>query len=366
MIIAKDLKRIWQISDIHFGVRSNSLEWLDIHKDYFYNFLIPLLENKKKPGDALFILGDIFESRQTINILILNESLKIFKRLAEIMPVYVLIGNHDCYRKSTTDVHSPIIFNLFDNIKVFNNVETIEAVNGVKLLLMPWQETSSRELDIVRNNNADYLFCHTHFGGIRFNRKVTMDDGLDIVEVAKFKKVFSGHIHYAQVLKNVRMVGCVCQLTRSDINNTKHVILYDLETEEETLYDNDYSPIFIKYSIEDILNLTHEEFQNAIKNNFIDIIIDGNWISKFPYSQLIDSVTGYTKINYILSTLQKDYESEEDNDENINLDELIQIYIKSLAYGDNMKNNLIEASDRLLKKAVKFMQEKTVDPEIND
>jgi hypothetical protein len=64
--------------------------------------------------------------------------------------------------------------------------------------------------------------------------------------------------------------------------------------------------------------------------------------------------------------LQKDYESEEDNDENINLDELIQIYIKSLAYGDNMKNNLIEASDRLLKKAVKFMQEKTVDPEIND
>ena len=38
-------KRIWMISDTHFGVRSNSREWMDIIEDYFFNYLIPLLKN---------------------------------------------------------------------------------------------------------------------------------------------------------------------------------------------------------------------------------------------------------------------------------------------------------------------------------
>lgn len=365
MIKANFIKRIFMISDIHFGVRSNSIEWLDIHKDYFYNFFIPLLETNKKEGDVLFVLGDVFESRQTINILILNEALTIFKKLSEILPVYVIIGNHDCYRKSTTDINSAVIFKNLKNVTVFDETEIIEATNGIKLLMMPWQETIKKELETVKNNDADYLFCHSQFGGINFNKKVTIDEGMDIKEVSKFKRVYSGHIHYTQKLKNINMIGCIFQLTRSDINNKKGVFLLDLETNSEVFYENNHSPIFLKYKIDELTEMTHGDFQEKIKNNFVDIIVEGDWISAFPFSQLIDSVSGYMRMNYVLSALQKDYDIDnEELEENINIEELTKTYIDSFSYTDHLKKSLVDASNRLYKKAIKYLQEKTYQEDI--
>jgi len=88
----KSAERAWIISDIHFGVRSSSLEWLGIHEDYFYNFFIPLIKKEKKENDCLFILGDVFESRQSVNILVLNKALEIFKEISNILPDVILVG----------------------------------------------------------------------------------------------------------------------------------------------------------------------------------------------------------------------------------------------------------------------------------
>ena len=29
------VKRVWVLGDLHFGVRSNSIEWLEIQQDFF-------------------------------------------------------------------------------------------------------------------------------------------------------------------------------------------------------------------------------------------------------------------------------------------------------------------------------------------
>ena len=54
-------KRIFLLSDLHFGVRANSLEWLENQKSFFRNFYIPYLKNNVQEGDILFILGDWFK-----------------------------------------------------------------------------------------------------------------------------------------------------------------------------------------------------------------------------------------------------------------------------------------------------------------
>ena len=50
------------------GCRSNSVLWLNIIEDYFFNFFIPLVKKEYKEGDVLYHLGDVFDNRQSINL----------------------------------------------------------------------------------------------------------------------------------------------------------------------------------------------------------------------------------------------------------------------------------------------------------
>lgn len=46
--------RIFLLSDTHFGVRANSLEWLDNQQRFFRDFYIPYLKENVRENDALF------------------------------------------------------------------------------------------------------------------------------------------------------------------------------------------------------------------------------------------------------------------------------------------------------------------------
>ena len=52
-------KRIWMVSDSHLGCRSNSVLWLKIIEDYFFEFFIPLLKKEYKKGDTLSVSNSI-------------------------------------------------------------------------------------------------------------------------------------------------------------------------------------------------------------------------------------------------------------------------------------------------------------------
>ena len=52
-ILKRPVKRIWILGDMHLGVRSNSMEWLEIQKDFYENEFIPNLKKNVKPGDIL-------------------------------------------------------------------------------------------------------------------------------------------------------------------------------------------------------------------------------------------------------------------------------------------------------------------------
>jgi hypothetical protein len=54
----RPVKRIWILGDMHFGVRSNSLEWLETQKDFYDNLFIPTLLENYEEGDILVQVGD--------------------------------------------------------------------------------------------------------------------------------------------------------------------------------------------------------------------------------------------------------------------------------------------------------------------
>lgn len=355
-------KRAWMITDTHLGVRNSSVEWLDIMKEYFRDFFIPLLKREKKPGDFLIHLGDVFDSRHSLNLLVMNEGITIFEEISKIMPVVIILGNHDIYKKNTNDVNSVKVLKWIPNITVLEEPEIME-ISGKKLLFMPWRAGHQEELECIRSNPADFLFCHTEMQGLKFNKNTTIDTGLDFKEIKSFRKVYAGHIHYAQKKGNFRMLGCPYPMTRSDINNEKGIWCLDIESEEETYHPNTVSPKFIRIIFERVLEMEEEEAISMFKNNFVDILVDPKWSLSFPFSLFSEEMKGYRRMDFVprLTNVEDEdgmlIESEETHMERVDILELSRRVIYNTHHSDGVKEKLLNTVKSLYEKVQKSQED---------
>jgi DNA repair exonuclease SbcCD nuclease subunit len=356
-VSTENVKRAWLITDLHFGVRSSSVEWIEIQKDYFYDFLIPILEKEKNEDDALFILGDVFDSRQSLNILVMNEALLIMKKLSEILPIYIIIGNHDIYRKFSNDINSLEIFKILGNVHIIKEAKQLKFADGVTGLFMPWQDTHEQEMAVIREDDSKYLFCHTDIAGFKYNRRVAMLGGIDPGTMEKYKKVYTGHVHLAQNRDNIRVVGSPYQLTRGDMGNIKSLWMINLADGKETQFINDSSPKFIRIHLEKLFDQTLETLQDKFGNNFVDILVSDKWATTFPFGRLTEAFHDYRKINFIL-TGNAEFEESAQEHRDINLSDLIVMYIENLSYNKKIKSKLTEKSMEFYNRAQKILDEK--------
>lgn len=103
------------------------------------DFLIPTLKESvfDKERECIFVLGDVFDSRQSINTQTLNHVIRNFKKLRDEIgiPIYILCGNHDIYFKSTTDISSLVVLESIVN-KVFYTPEIFTFGNR-DILIQP-------------------------------------------------------------------------------------------------------------------------------------------------------------------------------------------------------------------------------------
>jgi len=360
-------RRIWMITDTHLGVRSNSREWMTIIEEFFKNQLFPTLREHGRPGDILVHCGDTFDSRQSINLYVMNKGLDIFEELASIMPVYTIVGNHDIFMKYSNEINSMKLFKHLPNIHVYEEPVTLKSTETEKtLFFLPWVEDHDELVSIIQNplNFADVLFCHTDVKGVSFNRHVKIEEGAEAESFSGYHRVYSGHIHYSQKYKNVRMLGTPYQLTRSDSGNTKAIWLLDLETDEERCWENTVSPKFLRYRLEWVLEQKIEDLQDLFYNNFVDILITPEWSLKFPFGQFIENFTGYRRINHIIVSEDSLGDESEDNEaegyvsEEITLVKFIENYVNGLPYPSHLKEKITEVSKRFYNETLKELEEK--------
>jgi hypothetical protein len=355
-------KRAWMITDTHLGVRNGSVEWLEIMKEYFRDFFIPLLKKEKRDGDFLIHVGDVFDSRHSLNLLIMNEGISIFEEISKIMPIVIILGNHDIYKKNSNDVNSVKVLKWIPNIKVMEEPQVL-TVSGKRLLFMPWRASHADELDCINNNPADFLFCHTDVQGLRFNKSTMIEEGLELSNLKNFRKVYAGHIHFAQQKSNFRMLGCPYPMTRSDINNEKGIWCFDIEKEEESYYPNTVSPKFIRILFERILEMDESEAKEFFRNNFVDILVDPKWSLCFPFSVFSEDMKGYRRLDFIprLSNVEDEdgmiLESAETDMEKVDLIDLATQLIMSTSHSDMLKEKLISTVKGLYERVQKTQEE---------
>lgn len=308
------------ISDIHFGVRNNSLEWIENIKNYFYNFFILYLKKLSNKKVSLIINGDVFDNRQSLDINVLTTVLEIFNSILEInkeMVIYIVAGNHDSYRKKENDITSLAIFEQFDRIEVIQKPTYITMFNGTKLLFVPWSGDMEQQNEAVNNNDADFIFMHNDIKSGYYDNNRPILNGVSVTTINN-KKIYSGHIHKRYDSDKFTYIGSPYHIRRSDIGNAKGIysLIYNKDNNkwEEVFTYNDYSPIFIRVKIEDILEKNIEELKNIFYNNYVDIVIKKNVCKYLNKQKLLEALSclKYKKISIIV-----------ENDEVVMIDNII-------------------------------------------
>ena len=314
-----DIQRVIFLSDIHLGVKNASIEWLENITKYFSEFFIPLVKQyQEKEKCILIIAGDFFDNRQSLDINVLNKGMDIIEQLSDCIETFMIIGNHDIYKKKDTDITSLRAFTHIPNIHILYNPTVINLSNKNKMLLVPWVGDSKEENNLLSKFSTESIniaVLHSDICGLNY------DNGREIVNgvnVSSFNgtKIYSGHIHKRQGSDKVTYLGSPYQMRRSDIGNTKGV--YSLEISDngqmfEYFVENTYSPKFMKLYLDTILEMTAGQFADIVRGNYVDIIIKQKFINKINVSKIIDLADEFKvkKIEIIIDKTEKN-EGEED------------------------------------------------------
>lgn len=353
MIECVNGKRIWFITDTHLGVRNNSNEWIEIMEDYFNNFFLPLVEKNYRKGDVLFHLGDVYDSRQSINIRVLNFSVSLFERLSSIFKdgIYIIAGNHDIWGRSSNEINSLSSIKWIPNVNILEEPDTIK-IGKTKILMMPWRKTPEDASSFLDSSEShDILCCHADIQGLKYNKYVQTKEGSSVSDFVKFRRVYSGHIHYSQKLKNINMLGSPYELTRSDCENPKFINLLDLETMDDYVFYNTHSPKFKRFYFEDIVEMTPEELISVTRNNFVDIMINPIKFPKVNFNLVIDLMEGYRSVNLQAHETDRS-ENVSDNiidssGRHFTILEMIEKHVSSLEEDDTEKNKILSSLNKL-------------------
>ncbi len=295
-IVHNNITKMYLVGDLHFGVRSNSMEWLEIQKSFWTEFFIKKLDaTRNKDTEILFLMGDIFHSREFLNIKVLNDVQNIFKKLSkEFKEIIIIVGNHDMVLLSKTTPNSIKQLELLsDNIKVIEDPSKL-TINGNSFFMMPYEQDYTKFEDIVNKESigCDYMLCHADILNMKFNKTQNIDHGLDIKKIRPFTKIYSGHIHHRQEKGLVLYTGTPYSMERTDTGNTKgwYELNFTNDIFTDVFIENTYSPIFIKLNILDLLNYTVNDIIKVFNNNYIDVYIESKYSGKFSISQFLDLI----------------------------------------------------------------------------
>ena len=286
------------ISDVHFG--KGNIEKLHIMKDYFDNFFIPFVKQQKKSHNpCIVIAGDYFDNRQNIDINVLNVAIDVMKDMAKECQVYVVIGNHDIYKKCETDITSLKPFDDVDGVMLIYDKYELTLKDDKKLLLVSWVGDLKKENKIIAENkdNYDILVFHTELSGMTYDNNRTIINGINL-DIVEDDKIVSGHIHKRQESKKGIYLGSPYHLDRSDIGNRKGIYTFTVDNGKliRSFYENTYSPEYVLKRFSEI-GRNPEDWKDIVSNNFVYIVFTSKELEIVNTEKFINELRQYRPRN---------------------------------------------------------------------
>ena len=235
------------ITDTHYGARKGSRHLHEYFELFYKNVFFPSLEEHNI--DTVIHMGDIFDSRKSIDLQSLEWSKRVVFEPLKKYKVHAIIGNHDCYYKDTNFVNSPeLLLRNYPNIKVYSKATEIK-VDKLKILMLPWicSENYKETVDNINSSKSKVAMGHLELNGFVATRGHKMESGMDCDIFNKFEKVFSGHFHTRSTNGKVYYLGNPYEMFWNDVNDSRGFTIFDTETLTHTPINNPYKLFYNIY-----------------------------------------------------------------------------------------------------------------------
>jgi DNA repair exonuclease SbcCD nuclease subunit len=325
-------RKVAVCTDIHFGLKSNSLVHNQDCSDFIDWFIATAQEQGCKTG---MFLGDWHHHRASINLQTLHFSLQSLQKLSAAFDnFYFIPGNHDLYYRDKRDIHGAEWATHLPNITVVN--DWFESGNVV---IAPW--LVGDDYKRIGKLKAKYLFGHLELPHFKMNAMVEMPDHGDVkVEnFSQFDKVFSGHFHLRQQQRNINYIGNCFPHNFADAGDDKRGMMV-LEWDNEPEYHSwPGQPLYRVLKLSQVIN---SAAKLLAPNMHVRVELD------------ID--ISYEEANFIKETFIRDY----------NLREMALIPVKSSAVDVDMAPGEIkfESVDQIVTDQLTNIESEFYDPKL--
>lgn len=319
--------KICLLADLHLGIKKSDITFQLSQLRFFEQQLVP--ELKSEGIKDIYILGDVFDTRQQINVQTIDAVINLFKNTLTDFNISIIVGNHDMYLSNDTKITSLKILDILPNVTVYENPTEI-TIDNKNILMLPWV-VNYDDLPNLLNKHYDYCFAHLDIIAFDMGGRLSDSGTTAAILLNKIDHVYTGHYHNAidrkyQNDKTITYVGSPYQLTRIDRDTKKGYRILDIKSNEQSHIENNKSIKFIKHTFPNI------NF-NLIKGNVTDIDIPYEFADK---TKKIYDIVAKAQAMQPAYPVNLNYLPDESNNEdieipnNLNIMSLFETYIEQL------------------------------------
>jgi len=354
-----DVDEVIFISDVHFDKKRTSLEWNQNIVEYFDNFFIPLIRKEMTKGrrPVVVFAGDYFDNRQTVDIDVMNKAADVMIRIASVCSVYVMIGNHDIYKKTDTSITTLRVIENFKNVDLIRDRMVLSIKNDRTFMLNSWIGDCTKESKLIQKykDKYDFLVFHTEISGMSYDNGRQITNGINLSTVGDDCRILSGHIHKRQESKKALYFGSPYEITIEDMGNVKGIYTFYVNDDNEIIrefHENTYSPkqLIVEY------NDYGKELEKwkFIENNYVKIYFEPGQFKKVNVNKLSDDLQTFNPRK--LEFIEKKREKLEKEVKQVAKDATIyDIFEEKVSARENMtddtKNELMKINKEYIKRA---------------
>ena len=325
-------KKVAVCTDIHFGLKSNSL----VHNQDCSNFIDWFIATAKENGcETGMFLGDWSHQRAAINMQTLQYSLRSLEKLSAAFDrFYFIPGNHDLYYRDKRDIYSTEWAKHIPNIQIVN-----DWFQDGDVIIAPWLVGDDHKR--IPKMSAKYMFGHFELPHFKMNAMVEMPDHgeVKVESFGGFDKVFSGHFHLRQQKKNINYIGNCFPHNYADASDADRGMMI-LEWGSEPVYHAwPGQPLYRVLKLSQVIDSAPKIL---VPNMHVRVELD------------ID--ISYEEANFIKDTFVKDY----------NLREMALIPVKSSAVDTDMSPGEVkfESVDQIVTDQLTNIESEFYDPKL--
>lgn len=309
------MSKIAIIGDTHWGIRGDSLVFLNHFKKFFDEIFFPTLF--ERGITEVIHLGDLVDRRKFINYNTARrlriDFLEKFDRHG--IKLTVIAGNHDTFFKNTNNMNNfdELIGGKYHNIVYLTEPEE-RNIHNKRFLFLPWicNDNRQKSMEMINASKCRVAFGHLELAGFEYYRGHVAEDGDDPKLFDKFDFVFSGHYHTKSNNSNIHYLGTPCEYMWSDYMDPKGFHIFDTVT-NDLEYIRNNNNIFHKIFYDDTITKFIDTVDFTLyKDTYVKLIIKTkNDIEKFDKFIAVLEKSGVQDLQIIEDYEIEDLESEE-------------------------------------------------------